>query len=371
MLKHVLTLTIVAFLLVGLMLPVFGLSRSGVYVLDEAGELSYDVRSRLNRQAKDLCQMLDVDIVYVRTKEQDLSDRAHKLRLGSRYDQVMLIENGEKVKVFFFGKAQMLTTEDRQELLRAYRSHEETTSSIKAFLEMAKKIIQQRGGEGAFENVPEEYLEKLPRLEDRAGMLKSAEKRALQGKLDQISRQQKVDVLLLTLEYIDTDPRLLGKEYYENNSFDTGKFHSCILLIVCKNDHWIYTLGDGATAITEDGQRHISKKLQKALKKEDFVLAFDRYADLCNSFLTQANAGEPYDGKHMPKEPFPLLLSMMISLIVGILAGVVAVLVHKKRLKSVRFHSGAVTYHDVSQWKMTENKDYYLYSETETRIRSR
>lgn len=118
MLKRIAFLAIAALLLVGLTLPVFGLSRSGVYVLDEAGELPYDMRGRLNRQAKDLCQALEVDIVYVRTKEQDLSNRAQKLRLGSRYDQVMLIENDESVRVFFFGKAQMLKTEDRQELLQ-------------------------------------------------------------------------------------------------------------------------------------------------------------------------------------------------------------------------------------------------------------
>lgn len=371
MLKRIVTLTIVTLLLVGMTLPVFGLSRSGVYVLDEAGELPYDMRGRLNRQAKDLCQALDVDIVYVRTKEQDLSNRAQKLRLGSRYDQVMLIENDESVRIFFFGKALMLKTEDRQELLQTYRSHEQTASAIKAYLEMAKKIIQQRASQGAFKNVPEEYLEKLPRLEDRAGMLKSAEKKALQSKLDQISQRYKVDVLLLTLEALDQEPRLIGKDYYENNSFGSGKFHSCILLIVCKNDHWIYTFGEGATAITEDGQNHILYKLQKALKKDKFALAFDRYADLCNSFLAQASIGEPYDGRNMPKDQFPLLLSVSISLTIGILAGSVAVFIHARRLKSVRFHSGAEIYHDVSQWKMTENKDYYLYSETETRIRSR
>jgi uncharacterized protein len=200
---------------------------------------------------------------------------------------------------------------------------------------------------------------------------KSAEKKALQSKLDQISLRYKVDVLLLTLESLDKDPRLIGKDYYENNSFGAGKFHSCILLIVCKNDHWIYTLGDGAAAITEDGQQHMSKKLQKALQKDKFALAFERYADLCNDFLTQASTEEPYDGRNMPKDQFPLLLSVSISLTAGILAGGVAVFIHARRLKSVRFHSGAVAYHDVSQWKMTENKDYYLYSETETRIRSR
>lgn len=143
MLKRIAFLAIAALLLVGLTLPVFGLSRSGVYVLDEAGELPYDMRGRLNRQAKDLCQALEVDIVYVRTKEQDLSNRAQKLRLGSRYDQVMLIENDESVRVFFFGKAQMLKTEDRQELLQTYRSQEQTVSAVKAYLEMAKKIISK------------------------------------------------------------------------------------------------------------------------------------------------------------------------------------------------------------------------------------
>ena len=78
------------------------------------------------------------------------------------------------------------------------------------------------------------------------------------------------------------------------------------------------------TVFTDAGIEYIGKQIKGDLSDGNFAGAFDKFADLCDDFITQARTGEPYDVKNLPKEPLSLIW-IPIAIVVGFVLSLIIV----------------------------------------------
>lgn len=205
----------------------------------------------------------------------------------------------------------------------------------------------------------------LPRLLDGAGLLTETEQSALLAKLNEISERQQIDVIIVTTETPEgKTPRNYADDLFDQNGYGFGTEHDGVMLLVSMEDRdwWITTCGYGMTAITDDGIRYISDRFLPDLKDGDYAAAFDTFAGLCDEFITQAKTGQPYDGSHMPKEPFNVGSKLLVAMVISFVIALIVTGSMKAKLKTVRMQTAAASYVRANSMNITESHDMYLYS---------
>lgn len=134
-----------------------------------------------------------------------------------------------------------------------------------------------------------------------------------------------------------------------------------LLISVEDNDWYISTCGYGITVFTDAGIEYIGKQIKGDLSDSNFAGAFDKFADLCDDFITQARTGEPYDVKNLPKEPLSLIW-IPIAIVAGFILSLIIVGRMKAKLKTVRFQPAANSYMKAGSMNITESRDMFLYN---------
>ena len=210
------------------------------------------------------------------------------------------------------------------------------------------------------QEIPDSRL--LPRLVDEADLLSDSEESRLLTTLDEISERQKCDVVVVTVDTIgDSTATEFADDFYDYNGYGAGENRDGILLLISMADRdWaISTCGYGITAFTDAGQAYMVDKFKPALSDGDYYEAFDKYAVLCDDFLTQAKNGNPYDNGNLPKE-FPYV---GLIICIGVSIGVAFIIVNgmKNKLKSVRTKTDADTYVRQGSMSLAQNRDIFLY----------
>ena len=202
--------------------------------------------------------------------------------------------------------------------------------------------------------------EAFPRLVDQADLLNDAEEASLLSKLDTVSSNQGMDVVVVTTNTLDgKSPTAYADDFYDYNGYSEDG----ILLLVSMEDRdwWISTTGYGITAFTDAGIEYLGNRFAPSLSDGEYAGAFEIYADTCDAFIAQAKTGDPYDTHNLPKEPFDFLLSLGVCLVIGLLIGAFSTAVMKSQLKSVRMQSGAASYVKTGSLNVTHRQDLFLY----------
>ena len=135
------------------------------------------------------------------------------------------------------------------------------------------------------------YNAKYPRLVDKADVLTDEEEKKLLKKLNKISEEEKVDVVVLTVENeAGKDVTAFADDFYDYNNYGFGHKGDGIILVVDygTRDWALSTKGKGIYIFTDAGQKYIS--------------GFKTYANLCKKFIEQYRTGAAYDVGNMPKE---------------------------------------------------------------------
>lgn len=210
------------------------------------------------------------------------------------------------------------------------------------------------------------FAETMPRLVDQADLLTDAQEASLLFKLDTISNQQGMDVVVVTADTLDgKSPMAYADDFYDYN----GYAEDGILLLVSMEDSdwWISTAGYGITAFTDAGIEYLGNRFVPSLSDGDYAGAFEIYADHCDEFITQAKSGDPYDTHNLPKEPFDFLMNLAICFVIGLVIAVIATAVMKGQLKSVRAQAGASSYVKNGSMNVTHRQDLFLYRDVHRR----
>ena len=361
MMKRVLTVLLAALLLLSLAVPALAENRNGVYILDEKEYLSEFEYQFYHNQASALSEQLNMDILYVQTYHTDLQNDAQSLNLGSRPDQIMLLDNDGTCDIALFGKAKALTQDHIRQLLDAYTIEPTYPEGVAAYLAVAEQLVTKLNNSGVFD----EPTVAAPRLVDQAALLDPEEATLLQEQLDRISRQNLFDLVIVTANSLDgKSPMDYADDFFDDNGYGFGEDRDGILLLVSMQERelWISTSGYGIKAFTDAGIEYMIGSISSWLSMEDYAIAFDTFVQLSLDFLAQAETGVPYDTGNLPKEEFSVLASLFVSVIIGAVVAGIVILVLKGQLKSVRAQSGAAAYTKTVAPVLTVNREIYLYS---------
>ena len=201
-------------------------------------------------------------------------------------------------------------------------------------------------------------------VQDMAKLLSESEREALIKTLDELSERQKMDVIVVTTNTLDgKKPMEYADDIYDYCKYGYGEKRDGLLFLVSMEDRdwWISTCGYGITVFTDAGIEYIGKQIKGELSDGNFAGAFDKFADLCDDFITQARTGEPYDVKNLPKEPLSLIW-IPIAIVVGFVLSLIIVGRMKAKLKTVRFQAAASNYIKDNSLNINERRDLFLYN---------
>lgn len=207
------------------------------------------------------------------------------------------------------------------------------------------------------------FVNAYVRLMDTAGLLTDEEWETLNARLDEISVRQSMDVAIMTTDTMNGSSAMDYADYaYEYMQFGYGDRRDGLLLLISidEGEWWISTCGYGITAFTDYGIEYIGEKIQPYLSDGDFATAFDTYASLCDSFITQARAGNPFDIDDKPDEPLSVVW-IPVSLLIGFIIAKIIVGTMKGKLKTVRAQKAANSYMKKDSMQITESRDLFLY----------
>ena len=205
-----------------------------------------------------------------------------------------------------------------------------------------------------------------PRLADEAGLLSGTEYAAIEKQLDALSSQYGLDVVIVTTDTTGSStPMEYADDYFDYNDYASDG----VLLLVSmeEGDWWISATGYGITAFTDAGIEYIGKKLVPYLSDGEYTKAFTTFTALCDQFLAQAKAGDPFDTHNLPKEPFKPARNVIIALMIGLAAAFFATGSMKKKLKSVEQKAQADDYVTPGSLQITKSRDFHLYTHIDRR----
>ena len=203
------------------------------------------------------------------------------------------------------------------------------------------------------------------RLIDNARLLTSSEKEEIINKLDEISKRQKFDIIILTVDSIGTmTPEKYAERYYDQSNLGYGGTTDGILLLISmeNRDFCITSGGVGTTYFTSDGREYICNKVKNGgLSDDNFSDAFLLFSSLCDDFVTQGKTGVPYDNSNLPKDPFDIGGNIIVALVVGLIVAFIATQSMKSKLKTVHAQTRAEQYVKHGSLNMTRSHDFFLY----------
>ena len=200
------------------------------------------------------------------------------------------------------------------------------------------------------------------RLKDEAGLLNEDEADSLLAQLDEISERQNCDVIVVTVASLDgKTAESYADDYFDFNGYGLGQDRDGILLLLSMEDRdWaISTHGFAITAFTDAGQSYMTDHFLSYISDGEYAQGFQKYAELCDQFLTQAKEGEPYDTDNLPKGSVAFVW-LPIDIVIGCIVAFFRAQGKKKRLKTVRKKVSARDYIVQGSLKARTNREILL-----------
>ena len=198
------------------------------------------------------------------------------------------------------------------------------------------------------------------RLMDEDDRLSDSERQELLTRLDTLSEQYQMDLVIVTAPTLgDYSPQKFADYTFLHYGFGQGEDEDGVLLVVCmeSRDWYIATHGRAISIFTDSIIQSLGESMSGDLADNDFASAFDTYLNKCEFYLDEdANSYEGEDTFYPP------LIYLPICLLIGFIIALIAVAVMKHKLKSVRFQPAADSYVTPDSMQVTESSDLFLYS---------
>ena len=206
-----------------------------------------------------------------------------------------------------------------------------------------------------------------PWVVDDADVLTDQEENQLRQKLNEISTRQKFAVAIVIVDsFGGQSAQDFADDFYDYNGYGAELSENrdgAILALSMSSHNWyISTRGYGITAITDAGRERMADLFKPFLKDEEYYEACNKFADLCDDYVTEARNGKPYDVGHLPKLPFPFLKRLGIAILAGLIIAFIIVSIMKSKLTTVKAQDSAADYTKEGSMVVNESRDMFLYS---------
>lgn len=188
------------------------------------------------------------------------------------------------------------------------------------------------------------------RLIDDGGLLTDSEEKQISEALNKISNEFEYDVVIKTVETIGeyTSEARFAQNAFTSGGYGMGEEKSGVILVIFRSERRAYIEFFGEKRLPEGTA--LLEELVPALKNDNYASACLQFTDLVDGKLS-----------------FPWLRNIAIAAVIGIVVALIATGAMKGKLKSVRFRANAREYIRGGSFKLTRERDLYLYS-TITRV---
>ena len=205
------------------------------------------------------------------------------------------------------------------------------------------------------------------RVNDEAALLSADEMQKLLTRADDLSAKHNVDILILTTN--DSRGMVLGNfaaDYVDYNDFSTDNI---VLTVAMDQRKYVcVTTGTCIRAFTDHTLDAIYDALEDDMSAGNYLQAFDRYLELCDRVLKQAEVGAPYDYNN-PLETRTMIeiyaMRLVCAFIPGLAVGWLIASSKKRAMKTSRPQESAHSY--LTNMNLTRERDIYLYTTTTRR----
>jgi uncharacterized protein len=204
----------------------------------------------------------------------------------------------------------------------------------------------------------------LPLIYDEADLLTDIEEAVLLSKLEAISDEADMDVVVALVDSIeDLSPMEYADDFFDYNGYGRGDNRDGLVLLVSMeySDWWISTRGYAVTAFTDAGIEYIGEQVTPYLSDGKYADAVEEFAAQCETFIAQAKTGDPFDTHNLPKEPFNKGMALVIAVAAGFIIGKIYAGKLKGELTSVRRQTAAVGYVREGSLNVTHSNEFFLY----------
>ena len=359
------------------------LAADGVRIFDDIDVITDSQLAELDEYAQSVSESGKMDVAFLLAsgdyteRYSGLSEYAEdcyhdRADLGSNGFIFVMDEENSLWNLVCFGYSGNIVTEDvMYDLFDAYSGPDTYVGGIRAYLEAAEEFLSSELA--LYENVIDGDLarasaEPLPRFVDDNGILTQSEAAALTQRLDRISEAHQFDVVVAVVPRLDSRvAHLYAADFFEQNGFGYGdNLDGAILLLATDDrDFGFASFGYGLYAFTSAGQDYLDKHFLPQLKEDKYYEAFTAFADAVDDFLTQAEAGKPYDTGNMPMTASERATARMVaaaaSLIIGLIAAGIVTGMWKSKLKSVRSAKYAHEYIIKDSMVVNVQNDIFLH----------
>ena len=197
---------------------------------------------------------------------------------------------------------------------------------------------------------------------DNAELMSKDDAAALETKLRGLSEQYGTDIVVLTAKALDPGKNAMemADDYYDFHDYKPDGI--LLLLAMESRDWWVSTKGFGITAVTDAGLDYMSDQFLPYISDGNYAAGFNKFADLCGSFLSQAKEGDPYDIGSLPVAPGQVLIRYVIAVGAGLLIGTIIMSRYKRQLKTVQSQVKADSYVREGSMAVTGGYENFLYS---------
>lgn len=196
--------------------------------------------------------------------------------------------------------------------------------------------------------------EDTERLFDGANLLTTSEERKLIERLDSVSEEYKVDILIVTVETVGSySSDYYIERYYDGNNCGYGENRDGVLLLVTmeEREYRILSNGIGADAISPEDIEDIGDEVADYLSDGEYAEAFHCFIDECEYQINGEINGFPFE----------FMKNLLISLGIGLVAALIVTGIWANQLKSVRKQLAATEYAKPDSMHLTISNDLFLY----------
>lgn len=203
---------------------------------------------------------------------------------------------------------------------------------------------------------------------DNAGLISADQAEFLDQKLSEVSGKQDCGVYIVTTSSLDGKSiQKYGDDFFLDNDLGVGNDKSGILFVVYVNgedrEFNMTTHGYAIYAFTDFGMDRIADDIIDDMANSKYALAFNRFLDRCDEYLTLAHNGTPVDVPVKEEKKFNPLSAAGISSVIALIISAISNGVKTGENVSVRGKETASNYIKESTFRAGRRRDTFLYSQ--------
>lgn len=201
---------------------------------------------------------------------------------------------------------------------------------------------------------------------DNADLLTQTEENELSEKLQDISDELQFDVVVVTTNSIGSKTATeYADDYFDYNGYGRGSNNDGALFLVDMGDRkWaISTSGYGIEAIVDSALDDMEEEIVPYLKSGDYDGAFNEFADLTYDIVNDAKNGKSYSNSttSTTKNHKNIGTNLIVAFSIGAGISLIIILVHRSKLKPVKFQKEAKEYIVPGSFNLRRSDDVFLY----------